>query len=55
MTETVLPSKETQSDYNEGSVNGTCNSDIKSDSPFYPINIPVVKSRIGRPKVTGNK
>ena len=47
-TETLLPSKETQSDYDEGSVNNTCNSDSKSDRPpFYPINIPVVKSRIG--------
>ena len=27
----------------------TCNSDNKSDPPFYPINIQVVKSRIGRP------
>ena len=51
-TETLLPSKETQSDYDEGSVNGACNSDNKSDPPFYPINIPVVKSRIGRPKGT---
>ena len=42
--------KVTQTD--EGSVNGTCNSDSKSDPPFYPINIPVVKSRIGRPKGT---
>ena len=31
-------------------MNDTCNSDNKSDPPFYPINIPVVKSRIGRPK-----
>ena len=52
-TETLLPSKETQSDYDEGSVNDTFNSDNKSDPPsFYPINIPVVKSRIGRPKGT---
>ena len=49
-TETLLPSKETQSDYDEGSVNNTCNSDNKSDPPFYPINIPVVKSRKGRLK-----
>ena len=42
--------KETQSDFDEGSVNDTCNSDNKSDFPFYPIYIPVVKSRIGRPK-----
>ena len=35
----------------EGSLNDTCtcNSDNKSDPPFYPINIQVVKSRIGRP------
>ena len=44
----LFPSKETQSDYDEGSVNDTCNSDNKSDPPFYPINILVVKSRIGR-------
>ena len=31
-------------------MNDTCNSDNKSDPPFYPINIPVVKSRIGRPQ-----
>ena len=30
----------------------TCNSDNKIDPPFYPINIPVVKSKIGRPKGT---
>ena len=33
-------------------MNDTCNSDNKSDPPFYPINIPVVKSIIGRPKGT---
>ena len=33
-------------------MNDTCNSDNKSDPPFYPINIPVVKSKIGRPKGT---
>ena len=33
-------------------MNDTCNSDNKSDPPVYPINIPVVKSRIGRPKGT---
>ena len=33
-------------------MNDTCNSDNKSDPPFYPINIPVVKSRIGRPNGT---
>ena len=33
-------------------MNDTCNSDNKSDPPFYPINIPVVKSRIGRTKGT---
>ena len=45
--------KETQSDsIDEGSVNDTCNSDNKSDPSFYPINIPVVKSIIGRPKGT---
>ena len=49
-TETLLPNKETQSDYDEGS--NTCNSDNKCDPPFYPTNIPIVKSRIGRPKGT---
>ena len=33
-------------------MNYTCNSDNKSDPPFYPKNIPVVKSRIDRPKGT---
>ena len=33
-------------------MNDTCKSDNKSDPPFYPIKIPVVKSRIGRPKGT---
>ena len=43
--------KETHGDsIDEGSVNDTCNSDNKSDPPFYPINIPYVKSIIGRPK-----
>ena len=33
-------------------MNDTCNLDNKSDPPFYPIKIPVVKCRIGRPKGT---
>ena len=49
-TETLLANKETQSDYDEGS--NTSLSDNKSDPPFYPTNIPVVKSRKGRPKGT---
>ena len=49
-TETLLPNKETQSDNDVGS--DTCNSDNKKDPPFYPTNIPVVKSRICRPKGT---